>query len=30
MRERAMLVGATLAIRSQPGSGTAIQLSIPR
>jgi two-component system sensor histidine kinase UhpB len=30
MRERAMLVGATLAIESQPGGGTAVELSIPR
>ena len=30
MRERAMLVGATLTIESQPGRGTVIQLAIPR
>jgi two-component system sensor histidine kinase UhpB len=30
MRERAMLVGATLLIDSRPGTGTAIELSIPR
>ncbi len=30
MRERAMLVGATLVIDSRPGSGTLIELSIPR
>ena len=30
MRERAMLVGATLAIDSRPGAGTVIELSIPR
>jgi len=30
MRERAMLVGATLSIDSRPGEGTAIRLSIPR
>ena len=30
MRERAMLVGATLVIDSRPGRGTVIELSIPR
>ena len=30
MRERAMLVGATLVINSRPGEGTTVQLSIPR
>ena len=30
MRERAMLVGATLLIDSRPGAGTVIELSIPR
>ena len=30
MRERAMLVGATLVIDSRPGAGTVIELSIPR
>jgi two-component system sensor histidine kinase UhpB len=30
MRERAMLVGATLAIDSGPGGGTVVELSIPR
>jgi two-component system sensor histidine kinase UhpB len=30
MRERAMLVGATLTMESQPGSGTVVRLSIPR
>jgi two-component system sensor histidine kinase UhpB len=30
MRERAMLVGATLLIDSRPGTGTVIELSIPR
>jgi signal transduction histidine kinase len=30
MRERAMLVGATLVIDSRPGRGTMIELSIPR
>jgi two-component system sensor histidine kinase UhpB len=30
MRERAMLVGATLLIDSRPGGGTVIELSIPR
>jgi two-component system sensor histidine kinase UhpB len=30
MRERAMLVGATLTIESEPGRGTVVELSIPR
>jgi two-component system sensor histidine kinase UhpB len=30
MRERAMLVGATLAVDNRPGGGTVVELSIPR
>jgi two-component system sensor histidine kinase UhpB len=29
MRERAMLVGGSLAIRSRPGAGTAVELEVP-
>jgi signal transduction histidine kinase len=29
MRERALLVGGRLSIKSRPGSGTEVELSIP-
>jgi signal transduction histidine kinase len=29
MRERALLVGATLEIRSRPGHGTVVRLTLP-
>ena len=30
MHERARLIGGTLAVRSEPGKGTALELEVPR